>query len=131
MKSRANLSLHRSVQCAFQGLTHMLREERNARLHLLAAVLVIALSAWLGIGPLEWCLVIVAITLVFVGEMINTSVERLVDLNSPTLHPLAGQAKDVAAAAVLFSAAAAIVIGVVVLGPPLVQKVSALFCRYH
>jgi diacylglycerol kinase len=69
------------------------------------------LGIWLHLPAAQWALVVVTITLVFAGEMLNTVVERLVDLHSPNLHPLAGQAKDVSAGAVLLSAVAAVVSG--------------------
>jgi len=122
-----NRNLLASVRCASQGLWHVLRSERNARYHVIAAFLVLVLSAWLRLPALGWCLVIVAITLVFVGEMLNTVVERLVDLSVSTPHPLAGQAKDVAAGAVLVASVAAALIGILVLVPPLWERLSVLF----
>ncbi len=126
MKPGPNPNLLVSIRCALRGLWHVLRTERNARLHLAAGILVIALSAWLRLSLVGWCLIIAAITLVFAGEMLNTVVERLVDLAIATPHPLAGQAKDVAAGAVQLASLAAAVIGVLVLGPPLVERLGAL-----
>lgn len=127
MRPYENRSLLASVRCASQGLWHVLRSERNARYHVIAGLLVLVLSAWLRLSVLGWCLVIVAITLVFVGEMLNTVVERLVDLSVSTPHSLAGQAKDVAAGAVLVASVAAALIGILVLVPPLWERLSALF----
>lgn len=126
-KPRANASFRVSLRCAARGLLHVLREERNARYHLAAAGLVTLLGLWLGLTTLEWAVIVAAITLVLAGEMLNTVVERLVDLHSPRLHPLAGQAKDVSAGAVLLASVAAIIIGLLVLGPPLVARLAALF----
>jgi len=115
-----------SLRHAAHGLLHVVREERNARIHAVAGAVVLLLSAWLGLRPVEWALMIVAITLVFAGEMLNTVVERLVDLHSTAPHPLAGQAKDVAAGAVLFASVAAAVLGLLVLGPRLWVKLSGI-----
>ncbi len=127
MRAGANRNLLTSVRCASHGLAHVLRSERNARFHVIAGAAVLALSAWLRPSFIGWGLIIVAITLVFVGEMLNTVVERLVDLSVATPHPLAGQAKDVAAGAVLVASVASALIGLLVLGPPLVERLGALF----
>lgn len=127
MKRHASASIVVSLRYAARGLWHVLQEERNARFHAVAAVAVLLLSAWLRLPPAEWAIIVLAITLVFAGEMLNTVVERLVDLHSPVLSPLAGQAKDVAAGAVLFASLAAAVVGLLVLGPRLWARLSAIF----
>ncbi len=126
MKHRHTHSLATSVRCAARGLWHVLQTERNSRIHLAVAVAAVLLSVWVGLTPLEWALIVIAITLVFAGEMLNTVVERLVDLSIATPHPLAGQAKDIAAGAVLCAALTAIAIGLLVLGPPLWARLGAL-----
>ncbi len=126
MRHRHTHTLATSVRCAARGLWHVLQTERNSRIHVAIGVAVVLLSIWLGLAPLEWALIIISITLVFAGEMLNTVVERLVDLSIATPHPLAGQAKDIAAGAVLFAALTAIAIGLLVLGPPLWARLSAL-----
>lgn len=102
----------------------MVRSERNARLHLFSAILVILVSVWLGLPAAEWALIIAAIALVFAGEMLNTVVELAIDLISPESNPLAKHVKDVAAGAVLVAAVAAASIGFIVLGPRLCQKMG-------
>jgi diacylglycerol kinase len=126
VRHRHTHTLATSVRCAARGLWHVLQTERNSRIHVAIGVAVVLLSIWLGLAPLEWALIIISITLVFAGEMLNTVVERLVDLSIATPHPLAGQAKDIAAGAVLFAALTAIAIGLLVLGPPLWARLSAL-----
>lgn len=76
-------------------------------------------GALLRLRPLAWALVVVAIALVLVAELVNAAIEAVVDLVSPESHPLAGRAKDVAAAAVLVSALAAVAIGALVLASAL------------
>jgi diacylglycerol kinase len=68
---------------------------------------------------LEWCALILAAGLVWVAELLNTALETVVDLASPDRHPLAGKAKDIGAAAVLVAAMIAVLLGVLILGPPL------------
>ncbi len=104
---------------AFSGLWYALRTQRNVRVHLVAALLAILLGIWLHISALEFALLFVAITGVFSAEMFNTVLELCVDLASPTYHPLAKIAKDVAAGAVLLNALLAIIIGSFVFIPHL------------
>ncbi len=104
---------------AFSGLWYALRTQRNARVHVVIATLAVVLGLFLRISAIEYAMIFVAITGVFIAEMFNTVFELCVDLASPTYHPLAKSAKDVAAGAVLLSAMLSIVIGVCVFGPHL------------
>lgn len=119
-------TLRDSFRHAFSGLAYVLRVERNPRIHLAVALLVLILGLWLGLSPIEWALIIIAITGVFAGEMLNTVVELTIDLITLDHHPLAKQAKDVAAGAVLVAAIAAAIIGLVILGPHLWARLAAL-----
>lgn len=104
---------------AFRGLWYALRTQRNARVHVSIAILALLLAIILRISAVEFAMVFVAITGVFIAEMFNTVFELCIDLASPEYHPLAKIAKDVAAGAVLLSAILAVVIGVFVFGPHL------------
>ncbi|MFN8355539.1 MAG: diacylglycerol kinase family protein [Spirosomataceae bacterium] len=106
----------RSVGFAVRGL-RWLWQENNARIHALAGVAVVIVGISLGLSASEWLWIGLAIALVFIAELVNTSLERLTDLVSPHHHPLAGQAKDLAAAAVLVAALFAIVVGMVIVVP--------------
>ncbi len=108
---------------AFSGLWYALRTQRNMRVHLLIAVLAIVLGIVLHISAVEFALIFVAITAVFIAEMFNTVFELCVDLASPEYHPLAKIAKDVAAGAVLLNAMLAVVIGLFVFGPHLLALI--------
>jgi diacylglycerol kinase len=88
---------------------------------------VFALGLWLGLGRLEWAIILLAIAGVWMAEFINTALEAVVDLASPDLHPLAKVGKDVAAAAVLVGSLTAMLVGLLILGPPLWGKISVLF----
>mgnify|MGYP001560256548 FL=1 len=107
----------RSFGHAFRGLKVLLQTQHNARIHALATVLVVAAGALFGISPAEWALIVLAIVCVWATEALNTSIEFLVDLASPELHPLAAKAKDVAAGAVLVAAIGSLIVGVLVFGP--------------
>ena len=119
--------LRTSFRCAFEGLKYVLSAERNARIHLAMAILVILVSAWLQLSAIEWVLIISAIALVFAGEMLNTVVELTIDLITEEWNPLAKRAKDVAAGAILVAAVAAAIMGLLVLGPRLWLKLAALW----
>lgn len=102
---------------AFAGLWYALRTQRNARVHLVAAILVTVAGVLLHVSALEFAMLYIAIAGVFIAEMFNTVFEICVDLAKPEYHPLARIAKDVAAGAVLLSALLAVVIGLFILGP--------------
>ena len=112
-------SFWRSVAHAWSGLVYMFLTQRNARLHLVAALAAIALATWLRIDSTRWAILLLTIGAVCAGETINTTVEALVDLLSPEWHERAKVAKDVSAGAVLLLAVTAVAVGLIVLGPPL------------
>ncbi|WP_256760193.1 diacylglycerol kinase family protein [Cohnella sp. WQ 127256] len=107
----------RSFRHAIAGITSTLRSERHMQFHLVATLIVIALAIWLKVTRLEWLWLLAAITGVWVSELMNTAIERTVDLVSPGIHPLAKTAKDAAAGAVLVASLFAAAVGVIVLGP--------------
>ena len=104
---------------AFSGLWYALRTQRNARVHVVIAILAILMGLFLHISTVEFAMIFVAITGVFIAEMFNTVCELCVDLASPEYHPLAKIAKDVAAGAVLLSAMLSVVIGLLIFVPHL------------
>jgi diacylglycerol kinase (ATP) len=111
----------RSFQCAFRGALHLLCSQHNAWIHAVATVAACGLGLLLGLSKLEWCAIALAIAGVWTAEAINTALEFLCDVASPELHPQVEKAKDVAAGAVLIAAAGALVIGLLVFGPPLLR----------
>jgi diacylglycerol kinase (ATP) len=115
-----------SFRCAFQGWCYVIRTQRNAWIHAIATTLVVALAAWLRLPIAEWAILILVIALVWSAEFLNTAIEAVVDLASPVHHPLAKVGKDVGAAAVLIAAGAAVIIGLLILGPPLLTKILFL-----
>ena len=112
-------SFLRSVSHAWAGLIHTFLTQRNARLHVIAALAAVALAAWLQVDSIRWAILLLTIGAVCAGETINTTVEALVDLLSPEWHERAKVAKDVSAGAVLLLGITAIAVGLLVLGPPL------------
>ncbi len=114
----------KSFHYAFEGWWHVLRTQHNAWIHAVISLAVFGLSFWLQISRQEWAIILLAVMVVWMAEFMNTALEALVDLAAPEYHPLAKIAKDVAAAAVLVGALGAILIGLLILGPPLWQKLS-------
>ena len=112
---------------AFRGWGHVLKTQHNAWIHSLIASVVIALGLWLGLTPSDWAILVLTIAMVFTAEFINTAIEAVVDLASPVHHPLAKVGKDVGAGAVLVAALAAIIVGLLILGPPLWTKLLTFF----
>lgn len=107
----------RSVCCAVHGIRVLLQTQINARVHLIATVCVVALGAYLHIARTDWALLVLAMATVWLAEALNTGIEFAVDLACPDHHPLAGKAKDVAAAAVLLASLSAVLVGFLVFAP--------------
>lgn len=116
-----------SIKHAIIGWQHVIRTQQNAWIHLLATILVVILSIWLQISLSNWIAILLVIGIVWMAEFLNTALEVIVDLASPEQHPLAKVGKDVGAAAVLIAAWIAIVIGILVLGSPLLHKIQFIF----
>ena len=106
-----------SFRYAFRGVRWMARHEPNMRFHLLATVAVVAAGAAFRLPVAQWAALVFAITLVLLGETLNTAIEVVLDLVQPERHERVGVVKDVAAAAVLVAAAGSAVIAAMVFGP--------------
>jgi diacylglycerol kinase len=120
----------KSFRYAFSGWWFVLRTQRNAWIHAVFSVAVILVSVWLRLTARDWAMVIVAIAMVWTAEFINTALEAVVDLASKhEQDDLAKVGKDVGAAAVLIAAGGSAVIGLLILGPPLWQRLQALSSR--
>jgi diacylglycerol kinase (ATP) len=117
----------RSFRYAFSGWWFVIRTQRNAWIHAVISVAVIIVSFWLGLGERDWAVIVVAIAMVWTAEFLNTALEAVVDLASPEQNKLARVGKDVGAAAVLIAAVSAALIGFLILGPPLWQRLQQIF----
>lgn len=113
-----------SFRFAFAGWWYVIRTQKNAWIHALASVLVIGTSFWVGLPFRDWAVIVMAIALVWTAEFLNTALEAVVDLASPQQHQLARVGKDVGAAAVLIAALASMLIGLLIIGPPLWDRIS-------
>lgn len=115
--SKKRAPLVKSFGYAFCGIFHVVNNERNIKIHFVAALLTVLLGFYLDISRNDWLILLLIITIVIVLELVNSSIEAVVDLASPELHPLAKKAKDVAAGAVLIAAIVSIIIGALLFFP--------------
>jgi len=109
-----------SFRYAFSGWWYVIRTQRNAWIHIVISLAVIVISFWVKLPPRDWAVIILAMAMVWTAEFLNTALEAVVDLATEhKQHELARVGKDVGAAAVLIVALSAVLIGLLILGPPL------------
>lgn len=126
MSSRFSVASRlRSFEHALRGLREIVRSEHNAWIHLAGTVGAIAAGLLLQIDRGDWLAIVLVIVAVWSAEALNTAFEALCDVASPEFHPSVARAKDIAAAAVLISALGAVVVGLIVFGPPLSVLVAS------
>jgi len=128
MKNFFITRLH-SFGYAFRGWWYVIRTQRNAWIHALVTTMVILLASLLRLPARDWAVLFVTIAMVWTAEFLNTALEAVVDLASPRNHPLAKVGKDVGAAAVLIAALTSILVGLLILGPPLWERLAPSFSR--
>jgi diacylglycerol kinase (ATP) len=117
----------RSFRYAFTGWWYVICTQRNAWIHALTSAVVIVLGFWLRLSARDWAVIVLAIGLVWTSEFLNTALEAVVDLASPQHQHLARVGKDVGAAAVLIAAISSALIGFLIMGPPLWQRLHEFF----
>jgi len=115
----------RSFYHAICGILRMIRCQHNAWIHAFATLAVLFAAFFFRISGADWCWIILAISMVWTAEALNTAFEFLADAASPGFHPLIRRAKDVAAGAVLITAIAAVIIGCIVFWPYIESFVSS------
>ncbi|WML59699.1 diacylglycerol kinase family protein [Neobacillus sp. PS2-9] len=106
-----------SFSFAVAGILTALLSERNMRIHLISSIVVFLFSIYFSITKMEWIVILFAIGGMFSLELINTAIERVVDLVTKEYHPLAKQAKDIAAGAVFLYAVLAVIVGSIIFIP--------------
>ena len=115
-------TFYQSVVEAIKGLKFVIQTERNMRVHLAIAVVVVLLSIILSLSKIEFALILFSIALVLVAETVNTAFELLLDyVNGAKYHDTIKMLKDIAAGGVLVAALNAVVVGVIIFGPKLVM----------
>ena len=118
-----------SFNYAFEGVIHVLRTQRNMRIHFAIAATVLVFAFAYDVSRLELVALLVAISFVLIAEMVNTAVEATIDLATTSFDPLAKMAKDIAAGAVLIASVNAILVGYLVLADNLAQPSRRLVNR--
>ena len=129
MSVRRTPPIIQSLNWAFEGVIHVLRTQRNMRIHFALATAVLILAFSYGVTKLELMALLVAISFVLIAELVNTAIEATIDLSTTSFDPLAKIAKDIAAGAVLIAAVNAIVVGYLVFADRLTQPSSRLVTR--
>ena len=129
MSDRRTPAVLQSFNWAFEGVIHVLRTERNMRIHFALATAVLILAFSYGVTKLELMALLIAISFVLIAEMVNTAIEATIDLATTSFDPLAKMAKDIAAGAVLIASVNAILIGYLVFADRLTEPSSRLVER--
>lgn len=122
-----NRNFFASLSCAFNGLKHLIREERNFRIDLIMAILVMVCAFIFPLLKWERCIVLALTALCLFAEAVNSALERMVDLITEDYHPLAGQAKDIASTAVLLFASVSAIIGLYIFIPYGIDFLKSVF----
>lgn len=113
-----------AVSCALNGIGYALRRQRSFRIIVIIGIVALLLAAFLGIDDDKFLLVILVSALVVTLELVNTSLELAEDVVHPQFHQLIKHSKDIAAGAVLIASITAVVVGIIVFAPALVDLVS-------
>ena len=129
MSVRRTPAIIQSLNWAFEGVIHVLRTQRNMRIHFALATAVLILAFSYGVTKLELMALLVAISFVLIAEMVNTAIEATIDLATTSFDPLAKIAKDIAAGAVLIAAVNAVLVGYLVFADRLTEPSSRLVTR--
>jgi undecaprenol kinase len=114
---KKRIPILKSFYFAIYGIGTAIRQERNIRIHLVISMLVLTFSFYFSLTEAEWLIVLIAIGGMLSLELVNTAIERVVDLATAEFHPLAKQAKDLAAGAVLIYAVISVIVGLIIFIP--------------
>lgn len=114
----------KSFKYAFNGLFYVITTQTNMQIHVMAMVFVITSGIIFKISITEWLFIVLAIALVLVSEIVNTTIEEIVNFISPEYNKKAGLIKDLGAAFVLLAAIFAIVVGIIIFSPKIIQLLN-------
>ncbi|MCK0471564.1 diacylglycerol kinase family protein [Halalkalibacter sp. APA_J-10(15)] len=116
--------LLKSFYYASQGLVYVLKHEQNMNIHFIVAIITLLSAYFLSVPLIHWLILLLVIAGMLALEIMNTAIERTVDLVTNEYHPLAKRAKDIAAAGVFIYCFFAVVIGILIFLPPLLELLS-------
>ncbi len=122
-------SLLESFNFAFEGVIHVLRTQRNLRIHFAIATAVLIAAVAVGVARIELMALLIAISFVLIAEMLNSALEAGIDVATTSFDPLAKLAKDIAAGAVLIATVNAVAVGYLVFSDKIVNRSSRLIER--
>ena len=128
-RRRGAPSIFESFNYALEGLVHVLRTQRNMRIHFAIAIAVLIIGLATGVNRLELIALLLAIAFVLIAEMINSAIEHAIDVSTTSFDPLAKLAKDIAAGAVLIASVNAIAIGYLVFSGQVADRSARLLDR--
>ncbi|MGN6800148.1 MAG: diacylglycerol kinase [Gaiellaceae bacterium] len=129
MSTRRAPTLLDSFNYAFEGIIHVLRTQRNLRIHFAVAVAVLILALIVDVTKMELIALLISVTFVLIAEMLNTAVEAAIDIATTSFDPMAKLAKDIAAGAVLIAAINAIAVGYIVFSGKVADRSANLLDR--
>ena len=129
MSTRRPPTIFDSFNYAFEGIIHVLRTQRNLRIHFAIAFLVLVLALIVNVGKLELIALLISIAFVLITEMLNTAVEAAIDIATTSFDPMAKLAKDIAAGAVLIATVNAIAVGYLVFAGKVADRSGRLLER--
>ena len=118
-KGKPKYPLVKSFSFACQGILEAVRTERNIQIHVVAMLVVVFFGWYFSLNGMEWLFILAAIAGTIALELVNSAIERVVDLVTDQIHPLAKQAKDIAAGAVFIYAIFSIIVGLIIFLPKL------------
>jgi len=127
--SRGSPTIYDSFNYAMEGLIHVLRTQRNMRIHFTVAVLVLVLALVDGVSKIELIVLLISIAFVLITEMINTAIEGAIDVATTSFDPMAKLAKDIAAGAVLLATVNAVAVGYLVFSGKVASKSARILDR--
>lgn len=116
-----NASTLTSFSHAFDGLKTAIKREPNFQIHIIIGTIVLVFAAFLKVAKFEWLILLFAIFFVLILELLNTTLEAIVDMVQPKIHPKAKAAKDVAAAGVLMGTIIAVIVGAIIFIPYIIN----------
>jgi len=129
MSTRRAPTIFDSFNYAFEGIIHVLRTQRNLRIHFAIAVLVLILALVVNVTKLELIVLLLSIAFVLIAEMLNTAIEAAIDIATTSFDPMAKLAKDIAAGAVLIASVNALAVGYLVFSNKIANRSSTLLER--
>jgi diacylglycerol kinase (ATP) len=129
MSTRRAPTIFDSFNYAFEGIIHVLRTQRNLRIHFAIAVLVLVLALVVNVTKLELIVLLLSIAFVLIAEMLNTAIEAAIDIATTSFDPMAKLAKDIAAGAVLIASVNALAVGYLVFSNKIADRSSTLLER--